>query len=296
MTSILITGSAGLVGRALRRELEAHAYHVVGFDRRARAVEEGDVRDAERVAVALQGVSGVVHLAAVSRVVWAERDPAACWSTNVEGLHNILTCARSLAVPPWIVFASSREVYGLPTSLPVSEDAPLRPVNVYGRSKLAGEELIRAARRDGLRACVVRLSNVYGSTLDHADRVVPAFARAAVAGSRLRVDGADHEFDFTHVEDVAAGLYTLVDCLVRGVETPPPIHFVSGTSTTLGRLARLAISLAKSASKVEPGPERSFDVARFRGSGARARALLGWTPRIGIEHGLGRLVEEFRAG
>jgi nucleoside-diphosphate-sugar epimerase len=72
----------------------------------------------------------------------------------------------------------------------VAEDAPLSPRNVYARSKVAVEQLTEEARERGMIAAVVRFSNVFGDTEDHADRVVPAFARAAAAGGTVRVDGS----------------------------------------------------------------------------------------------------------
>lgn len=192
------------------------------------------------------------------------------------------------------MFASSREVYGQPDQLPAVEDCPLRPVNVYGRSKLEGERLIEEARDAGLRACTVRLSNVFGSTEDHADRVVPAFAYAAALGRELRVDGMDHTFDFTHVEDVSRGLVRLADLLAAGEPPPPPIHLVSGTPTRLEDLARLAVQYGARNATIRTAAPRDFDVERFFGSPARARALLGWHPRVQLEDGLARLVHAFR--
>ncbi len=294
MKRILITGSSGLIGRDLRRYLEVRGYEVCGLDLRADRHERGDVRDRERVAAALSGVAGVIHLAAISRVVWAEQDPEGCWTTNVDGLRTVLECARKSAASPWLVFASSREVYGQAEAFPVSEDAPRRPVNVYGQTKVAGELLVEEARRHGLRAAIVRLSNVYGSTVDHEDRVLPAFARAAAFGATLRVDGSDNEFDFTHVSDTSRGLSSLVDQLVAGGDPPPPIQLVTGVSTTLGAAARHAISVGRAGAGLTEAPSRAFDVSRFRGDWARARALLGWTPRVALADGLARLVSDFQ--
>lgn len=292
---ILITGSEGLVGSALRRNLESSGFEVRGLDIRARNAETGDVRDPVDVRNALRGCIGIVHLAAVSRVVWGERDPDLCWKTNVEGFRNVLEAADQLAVKPWAIFASSREVYGQPERLPADEETPLRPVNVYARSKVAGEQLIAEARDRGLRACVIRLSNVYGSTRDHPDRVVPAFARAALLGQPLRIDGCDHTFDFTHISDVVQGIAALVALLDRGAAPPPPIHFVSGVPTTLGELATLAIDIAQSDSTVTHAPPRDFDVAKFHGCPGRAQSLLGWSPRTLLRQGLAALINDFSA-
>ena len=290
---ILITGSEGLVGSALRRKLESSGCEVRGLDIRAGDSEPGDVRDPIDILHAMRGCVGVVHLAAVSRVVWGERDPDLCWETNVDGFRNVLEAADQLAIKPWVIFASSREVYGQPERLPANEETPLRPVNVYARSKVAGEQLIAEARDRGLRACVIRLSNVYGSTQDHPDRVVPAFARAALLGQPLRIDGCDHTFDFTHISDVVQGIAALVELLDRGTAPPPPIHFVSGVPTTLGELATLAIDIAQSDSTVTHAPPRNFDVAKFHGCPGRALSLLGWSPRTSLRQGLTALINDF---
>lgn len=291
---ILITGSSGLVGTALISLLSTRSVEVVGLDVAAEGRAYGDVRDRERVERALVGVTGVIHLAAVSRVVWGEREPARCWTTNVEGLRNVLQAAAASRLRPWVIFASSREVYGQPHTLPASEESPLQPVNLYGRSKLEGERLVEAARHDGLRACTIRLSNVFGSTADHVDRVVPAFARAAAFGRMLRVDGAEHTFDFTHLDDVARGIVSLAELLGGSVTAPPPIHLVTGVPTTLEELARTAIRLAGTGSTIRFAPARDFDVARFFGCPDRARSLLGWQPHVPLEQGLTRLIRAFR--
>ena len=292
---VVITGSEGLVGRYLRSALAARGVAVAGLDVLGAGGEKGDVRDACRVAAALAGCHGVVHLAAVSRVVWGERDPQRCRDTNVGGVRNVIEAVERQPHPPWLIFASSREVYGQPERLPAVEDAPLRPVNVYyGRSKVEGERMVREAQRRGLRAATVRLSNVYGATEDHVDRVVPAFARAAVLGNPLRVDGAGHTFDFTHIDDTTRGIVGLADLLANGQGAPPPIQLLTGRPTSLGELAALAVQVAGVRAPVRSAPPRPYDVSHFCGSPARARMLLGWAPRVGLREGLERLIGDFR--
>ncbi|MDI7267217.1 MAG: NAD-dependent epimerase/dehydratase family protein, partial [Myxococcota bacterium] len=250
------------------------------------------VRNAQAVRGAVAGVRGIVHLAAVSRVIWAERDPELCWNTNVGGALCVLCAALDTPKRPWILFASSREVYGQPTALPAAEDAPLAPVNVYGRAKVESERLVASARDAGLRTAIVRLSNVYGSVRDHVDRVVPAFARAAVWGRRIRLDGREHTFDFTHIDDVVRGLLCLIALLDRDEELPP-VHLLTGRPTTLGELAATCVDLARTGSPIVEAPPRSYDVARFYGDPTRARELLGWTATIPLRLGLDRLIRAF---
>ncbi|WP_280553477.1 NAD(P)-dependent oxidoreductase [Halomonas sp. 25-S5] len=290
---ILVTGSSGLLGTALTSALSIRGSEVVPFDLRALGDAWGDIQDRNGIQDALAGVDGIIHLAAVSRVIWGERDPELCWATNVGGLRNVLDAAQKSTHKPWLIFASSREVYGQPDRLPANEHCPLRPVNIYGRSKLEGEAQVREARRAGLRACTIRLSNVFGSTEDYNDRVVPAFARAAAMGQDLRVDGLNHTFDFTHIDDVTRGIVALTELLLADEPAPLPIHFVSGRPTTLGELASLAVRFAQSNSRVRLADPRDFDVARFFGNPARAKAQLGWQPRVRLEDGVARLVNAF---
>jgi nucleoside-diphosphate-sugar epimerase len=140
----------------------------------------------------------------------------------------------------------------------------------------------------------VRLSNVYGSARDHADRVVPALARAAAEGRPLRIDGRAHTFDFTHIDDVVRGLVGIIELLDRDVMIPP-IHLLTGRPTTLAELAGICIELARTNSRITEAPPRSYDVARFYGDPTRARELLGWTPAVPLRRGLERLMREFRS-
>jgi len=292
--TVLVTGSCGLVGRRLCALLRNGGFAVKELDLRGHGESRGDVTRLADIEAAIQCCVGVVHLAAVSRVVWGQRDPDLCWRTNVAGLQNLVQAALAQSSKPWILFSSSREVYGQAPSLPVAEATVLNPLNVYARSKTEGERVVLEARSQGLQSAVVRLSNVYGCTKDYADRVIPAFARAAVEGLPLRVEGSNHTFDFTHVNDVVRGLRALIGLLESGEQSLPPVHLVSGHPTSLGELAAICCRLAKSDAAIAETAPRSYDVAQFYGDPARARELLGWESEISLEVGLTRLIEDFK--
>ncbi len=291
-----ITGSEGLIGAALGRALTRARRVWRGLDLRVPpgTVGHGDVRDPLAVERLVAECDLIVHLAAISRVVWGERDPALCWSTNVGGTRNVLEAALRKSPAPFVIVASSREVYGEPLRLPVPEAAPLKPVNVYGRSKEAAERAVKRARERGLRAVVLRFSNVYGSVDDHADRVVPAFARAAACCGILRVDGEDHTFDFCHLDDSVEGILRAIEHLEDGRAPFDPLHLVTGRATTLGQLARLAVEAGGGTAAVCHGKARDYDVAQFVGCPDRAARILGWRARRSIESGVSSLVREFR--
>jgi nucleoside-diphosphate-sugar epimerase len=298
MRKILITGCEGLIGSSLGVELRARGFRVAGLDLRLPEGHPGksDIADGGHIEPMAEGCCGVVHLAAVSRVAWAEQEPERCWRTNVDGTRNVLRCARSSKSRPWVLFASSREVYGEPGRLPVSEDSPLLPLNTYGRSKAEGEGLVLEARKQGLNTAIVRFANVYGRTDDYPDRVVPAFARGAVEGADLRVDGSRSTFDFTHLDDTVAGLLLLIGALESGAAALPTLHLCSGRATTLGELARIANRAGGGRSRIVELRHRSYAVTRFVGDPCRARELLGWRAKIDIVEGVERLVHDFRRG
>lgn len=286
---VAVTGSVGLIGTALTEALERTGYRVRGLDIRAAGDASGDILDPAALERCVDGCVGVVHLAAVSRVIDGERDPEHCWRTNVDGTRNVLDAARH-ARRPWVVYASSREVYGQPDVLPASEDTPLAPVNIYGRSKVEAERLVQQA---DLATAIVRFSNVYGSVHDHRDRVIPAFARQAAHGLSLRVDGAGHTFDFTHLDDTVVGVLGVIAKLEAG-RTPPPMHLLTGAPTTLGELASLAVDLAGTNAPIQEAPPRSYDVASFYGDASRAGEELGWRAEVPLRLGLERLIVDFR--
>lgn len=292
---VAVTGSEGLIGAALCEALAAQGHHVRRLDLALPADHEahGDVADAVRVRALVEGCDGVVHLAAVSRVVHAERDPARCERTNVQGTACVVDAALASPARPWVLFASSREVYGEPARLPVREDDPIAPMNHYGRSKAAGEAIVARGRASGLATAVLRFANVYGALNDHADRVLPAFCRGAARGEDLRVDGPMHTFDFTHVSDVVQGALAAVARLASGDRAVPTIHLASGRPTTLGQLAVMAAAAGGWRSEVKLAPARSFDVSRFCGDPTRAKVELGWSARVSIEAGLDALVRAY---
>lgn len=292
-SSILLTGGAGSIGTVLKKALERRGIQVTILDPRATGEERGDVRDKETARRAIRGCSGIVHLAAVSRVAWAERAPKQCHSTNVGGTRAILAAASEAVRPPWVLFTSSREVYGEPDEVPVVESAPIRPINSYGRSKAEGEALVVEAGQRGLRTAIVRLSNVYGSPLDHPDRVIPRLVRAALRGETICVAGAARVFDFTHVEDVVRGLCSLAERLETG-KTTPPIQLVTGTGVSLGDLARKVLDATGSKSRIRERSRRDFEVSCFVGDARRAREILGWEAEIALPSGLERLILSFR--
>ena len=272
---ILVTGSSGLIGSQLMPALQAMGFATVGMDIQAINIEDyGDICDDAALAAKVEGCVGVVHLAAISRVAVAHKNPELCMQTNYEASRNLATLAK-WAGAKWFIYASSREVYGHVKSTPVSESDGLNPVNVYGEAKLKSETSIQALAGADFNPAIVRFSNVFGVENDHATRVIPAFIKAAYDGKDLNVEGGDNAFDFTFVDKVVRALSLLIIGLQLGHKYQP-MHFTTGHETSLNELASAAIELFQSKSKMIRGTPRDFDVSKFSGNPALAHEQLSW--------------------
>ncbi|MCL7413138.1 MAG: NAD(P)-dependent oxidoreductase [ANME-2 cluster archaeon] len=300
---ILITGSSGLIASAIIPFLEADGHIIRGFDIRPSPSGNNtsfiaeDITDSKARQNAIKDIDGVIHLAAVSRVLDAEQDPAKCFDINVKGTMSVLSDLAKLDNPPWVIYGSSREVYGFASTMPVSEEQSLKPVNIYAESKVASESLIRNyARLTNRPAIILRFSNVYGSIHDHATRVIPAFVRASVTGNEIRIDGEDHTFDFTHVDDIArtirASVEHIEDGTLAGIET---MNVVSGKGTTLKQLANLVKSISGAEIPITRGIPRNFDVDHFIGDPSHLEDMLGICCDTPLSTGIERLMNDFRA-
>lgn len=160
---ILVTGSAGRVGRAVVAALRAGGRTVRGLDLKpsgtGREETVGSLEDAQAISKAMVGVSAVLHLGAFMSWVPADRDRM--FATNVEGTRRLLDAASAVGVRRF-VFASSGEVYpeNRPEFLPVTEDHPLRPNSPYGLTKLLGEELVGFYQRtSSMETVILRFSH-----------------------------------------------------------------------------------------------------------------------------------------
>ncbi len=293
---VLITGSHGLLGSAVRTLLQAEGYEARCLDAAASEPNsKGDILDLDVVSSRLRGCKGVVHLAGVSRVMWGELDPPKCMQLNFHATEQLCRLAADAGCG-WFFFASSREVYGNVSNPPVTEDAPLCPINVYGVSKARAEEAVSRRNTPNFKTAIGRFSNVFGSARDHKDRVVPALMQAAMSDGVMRLDDRRSTFDFTFIDDVARGLVALIKRLDDRLDTPP-IHFVSGVPTTLARLASMCQAICGVEPREVDAAGRSYDVPTFWGCGARARHLLGWSHEHDLADALAiyrkRLTEEF---
>lgn len=275
---ILVTGSEGLIGKSLISYLNNLGIKTRGIDIRATdANEVGDICNADDVTPKLKNCSGVIHLAAISRVAIAHKNPELCIATNHEASKRIALEAKQAGVK-WFIYASSREVYGHVKEQRISESHPLNPVNIYGETKLKSEEYVDSLHSSSFNSAIVRFSNVFGQHYDHATRVIPAFVAAAYRNQALYIEGGENAFDFTFVDDVVDAITRMVSRMEAG-QNLSPMHITTGQATSLNELARLALTIFNSESRLLKKSPRDFDVSSFSGDPGKAFEQLAWRHR-----------------
>lgn len=292
---ILITGSAGYIGSSLKKCYGAR-FSFIDFD--IRENRKNDVRDLSRLKRAVRGVDGVIHLAAVSRPKWGYKDPYTCLSTNIMGTVNVLEAVRKVNPRAWVILGSSREVFGDLKKLPGDEKSPRRPLNAYGVSKVAGEDLLRQyALNYGLRCLTLRFCGVYTGKRDIPGRVVPHFIKEALRGRTLFIEGSGKKrsFDFIYINDALDGIARAMRYLSskkRGFYDN--ITLAANSPTSIYDLAWLVIKLMGSKSVIKFIKNRSYDQLGYWGKYDKAKKLLGWKPKIRIKDGLKMAIRELK--
>ena len=303
---VLVTGGGGFIGSNLVRALVERGDDVRVLDnfstgQRANLAElandvevvEGELRSYERVHAATRGVEVVFHQGALPSVPRSVQDPLTTSAVNVEGTLNVLLAARDEGVRR-VVCASSSSVYGNSGELPRFEAAHPDPISPYGVSKLAAERYcVSFSRVYPLETVALRYFNVFGPNQDPTSQyaaVVPRFIAEAGAGRPLPIYGdGEQSRDFTYVANVVeANVAAATAERVSGAV----LNVATGRPTTVNELAETIGSLLGRTVERDEQPERTGDVRDSWADIARARELLGWEPRTGLEEGL-RLAAEY---
>jgi len=308
---ILITGGAGFLGSALAASLcDRHeivildsllrnALEHTGLQKRSEVrLIRGDVLDGECVAHAVEGCHRLVHMASVAGVSAVEADPAGTMQTLVRGTANVLGACRRIRGLKRVVILSSSEVYG-PRARDAGEDDVAVPPEAsaarwsYAKGKLAAEQQALAChRRYGLPVTVVRPFNIYGPA-QVGEGAVHTFVKRALAGQPLVIyNGGEQVRAWCYVDD-------LVDGLLRVLFEDRAVGQVFNLGNpdqalTVKELAECIVRVSGSTSKIEAGVRSGPDVEVRTPDISRARELLGFAPRVGLEEGLRRTLDWYR--
>jgi nucleoside-diphosphate-sugar epimerase len=262
-----------------------------------------DITDAHAVAEAVRTTApdAIVHLAAVTAIPAARRDPDLAWQVNLLGTLAVARAIEKHAVGCTLLFVSSADIYGqsFRAGYPLDETALLQPANTYAATKAAADLALGALAAEGARIFRLRAFNHTGPG-QSADFVVPAFARQ-VARIRLgrqppvlRVGALEPRRDFLDVRDVCAAYAACLqyaDKLANG----EILNIASGQPRRVGDVLDTLLSLAGVRADIETANVllRPTDIAVAVGDASRARTLLGWQPRIAWETTLQDVLQDW---
>ena len=303
MTRALVTGGYGFVAQWAIRAMLDRGWSVTAAglgeptsalvldDARRTAVEwlKMDVTRQDDVARAVERATAdvVLHLAAISHVPEAVRNPGLAYEVNTVGTVRLLTeinrSRREGGVDPVVLVVGSAEQYGRheAAEMPLGEDAEQRPLTLYAASKAAQEvACFQAVRSQGLRIVCTRSFSHSG--VGHDGRfLLPALVARALAlppsGGRLTIGNGDTVRDFLHVEDVVAAYLALIDSGAPG----EAYNVSSGEGITVRALAEAVLQRVGVSADIssDPALTRPVDVPVQVGANAKLRGVTSWAPR-----------------
>jgi UDP-glucose 4-epimerase len=311
---VLITGGLGFIGSNLAQRLVemgarvtlldslipeygGNLFNIAGLEDRVR-VNISDVRDAHSMRYLVQGQDYLFNLAGQTSHMDSMEDPYADLEINCRSQISILEACRKHNPRIKVVFASTRQIYGKPDYLPVNEDHLLRPVDVNGINKMAGEWYhILYNNVFGITACALRLTNTYGPRMrvkDARQTFLGIWIRLLVQGKPFEVWGGEQLRDFTYVDDA-------VDALLLAAASDQ----ANGRTLNLGGdcvinlkdLAELLVEANGGGNytvRAYPPERKPIDIGDYYADFSRLREAVGWEPHVTLRDGLARSLAYYR--
>lgn len=311
---VLITGGAGFIGSNLAARLVGLGARVTVLDNllpgcggnlfnlepiqdRIR-IKIMDLRDDRGLQPLVEGQDYLFNLAGRSSHMDSMRDPYGDLDANCRAHLAILEACRIGNPDLRIVFASTRQLYGKPDSLPVSEQHALRPIDINGIHKLAGEWYHTLYHEIyGIHSCTLRLTNTYGPRMrvkDARQTFLGLWIRLVTQNKPFEVWGGEQLRDFTYVDDAVDAFLLAAACdAAKG-----QIYNLGGDSVvSLKDLAETLITHHKGGNYTIcafPDDRKAIDIGDYYSDFGAIHRDLGWTPKVGLVDGLMQTMDYFR--
>ena len=310
---ILITGGLGFIGSNLAKRLLDHGAEVLLVDSlipeyggnlqniaglgAKLQVNISDVRDPYSMRYLVQGKDYVFNLAGQTSHMDSMHDPFTDLEINCQSQLSILETCRKYNPTVKIIFASTRQIYGKPDYLPVDEKHPLRPTDVNGINKMAGEWYhILYNNVYGIRACVLRLTNTIGPRMrikDARQTFLGIWVRLLLEGKPFEVWGGEQLRDFTYVDDCVDAMLLAA----REEKANGQIFNLGGSRViNLKDLGRLLIEVYGQGEYVVrkfPADRQQIDIGDYYSDFTLIRSFLGWEPKVTLENALSNTLDYY---
>ena len=312
--NVLITGGLGFIGSnlagrlvnlgadvllvdSLIPEYGGNLYNISGIEDKVK-VNISDVRDPHSMRYLVQDKDFLFNLAGQTSHMDSMQDPFTDLEINARAQLAILEACRKYNPDIKIVFASTRQIYGKPDYLPVDEKHPLRPVDVNGINKMAGEWYhILYNNVYGIRSCVLRLTNTIGPRMrikDARQTFVGIWIRLLLEGKPFEVWGGEQIRDFTYVDDcIDAMLMAAISEKANG----QVFNLGGDCQISLKNLAEMLIDInggGKYIIKTFPDNRKKIDIGDYYSDYTLIRDTLGWKPKTPLKEGLRRTVDFYQ--
>jgi UDP-glucose 4-epimerase len=312
---VLSTGGLGFIGSNLARrfvslgtnitlvdslipEYGGNLFNIDGIGDQVR-VNISDIRDEHSMRYLVQDQDYLFNLAGQTSHMDSMQDPQTDLAINCSAQLSILEACRKHNPKIKIVFASTRQIYGKPDYLPVNEKHPLRPVDVNGINKIAGESYhILYNNVYGICACALRLTNTYGPRMrvkDARQTFLGVWIKCIIKGEPFEVWEGDQLRDFTYVDDaIDALLLAAMNERANG-----RVFNVGGDCViSLKALADLLVEVNGGGSytlRAFPADRKRIDIGDYYADDSLGRSVLGWKPQVMLRDGLARTLAYFGA-
>lgn len=311
---VLITGGAGFIGSNLARRLidqgaavslidslipeyGGNLHNISDISARVH-LNISDVRDEHSLRYLIHGHDILFNLAGQTSHMDSMNFPDTDLDINCRAQLSILEMCRQYNPGIKIVFASTRQVYGKPDYLPVDEKHPLRPVDVNGINKMAGEWYhILYNNVYGIRTCALRLTNTYGPHMrikDARQTFVGIWIRLLLEGKPFQVWEGHQLRDFNYIDDC-------VDALLLAAESEETngqiFNLGDRTPVSLRDLADLLVELHGSGSYTVhsfPAERKKIDIGDFHSDPSKFESAVGWIPKVGLREGLAMTLDYYK--
>jgi nucleoside-diphosphate-sugar epimerase len=310
LTTVAVSGGAGYVGSVLVPMLLARGYRTRVLDlllfgegtlaaHPLLEVHRGDVRDQALVERWASGADAVIHLAGIANDPSCALQPSLSQEVNVTGTHNVVTAARRAGAERFVL-VSSASVYGIANDGPVHETSPLKPITVYGETKVQAEDIVRRRTGGSLTALAVRPAALYGyAPRQRLDLTVNLLTNHAVNRGGVEVFGGEQLRPTLHVADLCDLLLSALEHPLR--ETGLKVFNAARENATVAEIARRVVD----AVNARRGPAHALatlsttpsnDRRSYAIDSTQARRTLGFAPRRSLEGAVAELCAAFDDG